>query len=82
MFDRALPCPHCRYDLRGITRSVCPECGRNVESYLRIADLSPGRIRRERLDRFVRRASGLLGVVVLLGPIVAVVLFLLLTWAP
>lgn len=24
------PCPHCRYNLRGVTTGMCPECGREV----------------------------------------------------
>lgn len=26
---RSVPCPRCGYDLRDLTRSVCPECAKN-----------------------------------------------------
>jgi predicted amidophosphoribosyltransferase len=68
MFDRELHCPHCRYDLRGLVGSRCPECGREVEYYLRIADLSPGRIRAERFERNVRTVGRVLGFLALLVP--------------
>lgn len=71
IYDRTLPCPHCRYDLRGLTGSICPECGHNVEMHLRVADLSPGRIRRERVERVVRTCARVLGVLVLLTPLIA-----------
>lgn len=28
--DRDVPCPGCGYNLRGLTRNVCPECGEVV----------------------------------------------------
>ena len=71
MFDRALPCPHCRYDLRGITRPKCPECGRDVEAHLRIADLSPARIRQQRLDRALQVLGNGLRFLLLLTPLIA-----------
>ena len=68
MFDRELPCPHCRYDLRGLIGSKCPECGREVEHYLRVADLSPGRIRAERFERRLRMVGRVAGFMALLIP--------------
>lgn len=29
--DHDIPCPHCKYNLRGVGQPVCPECGRAVE---------------------------------------------------
>ena len=48
---RSLPCPRCGYDLRDLTRPVCPECGeelaltvgrRHSNYELLIATLAPG----------------------------------------
>lgn len=33
--DRDVACPHCKYNLRGVTATVCPECGRDLELCLR-----------------------------------------------
>jgi hypothetical protein len=77
IFDHPLPCPHCRYDLRGVPGSICPECGRNVSLDLRIADLSPRRVQRERIERIrcaVRRTANTL---VLVGAFLAIAAFLI-----
>ncbi|MCW5776131.1 MAG: YcxB family protein [Phycisphaeraceae bacterium] len=29
--DHDIPCPNCKYNLRGVGQPVCPECGRAVE---------------------------------------------------
>jgi hypothetical protein len=76
MFDRVLPCPHCRYDLRGITGAICPECGNNVEAHLRIADLSPARIRQERFERLLHALGKGFRLLVLLSPLVAAAILL------
>lgn len=34
--DRGVPCPRCRYSLRGIDRPRCPECGVVVRLGLRV----------------------------------------------
>ena len=48
---RSVPCPKCGYDLRDLTRPVCPECGeelvltvgrRSTNYELLIATLAPG----------------------------------------
>lgn len=70
LYDRKLPCPHCRYNLSGLVRPVCPECGHNVEAHLRIADLSPGRLRRERIERIARGVWRAFLVIVVLAPLV------------
>lgn len=31
---RDIPCPHCHYNLRGVTAPACPECGRAIELQL------------------------------------------------
>ncbi len=41
--DRDTPCPNCRYNLRGVTTSLCPECGRPIA--LTVQDTSPLRAR-------------------------------------
>ncbi len=37
--DRDEPCPTCGYDLRGLTRAICPECGRPL--HLRLVASTP-----------------------------------------
>lgn len=32
--SRDVPCPHCHYNLRGVSTSACPECGRAIELQL------------------------------------------------
>jgi hypothetical protein len=29
--DRDVPCPHCSYNLRGLSRPLCPECGKLIQ---------------------------------------------------
>lgn len=41
--DRDTPCPGCRYNLRGVTTGLCPECGRPIT--LSVKDASPLRAR-------------------------------------
>jgi hypothetical protein len=79
LYDRKLPCPHCRYDLRGLVGAICPECGHNVELHLRVADLSPARIRREKIENTVRTAAKVLGFLLLLAPLAAIVLLFVMT---
>lgn len=43
--DRDLPCPRCKYNLRGLTGDRCPECGKHVASYLKKASIGGGRHR-------------------------------------
>jgi hypothetical protein len=40
-----VPCPTCRYNLRGLASRRCPECGRPVGDLLRLADTNPDRLR-------------------------------------
>lgn len=53
MRNRPLPlvdglrCPHCEYDLRGLTRRVCPECG----NAFTVADILSGRTPTRRRDK-------------------------------
>jgi hypothetical protein len=48
--DRDLPCPRCRYNLRGLAGDRCPECGANVSSYIKKAALRRGDYRIVHLD--------------------------------
>ncbi len=75
IYDRKLPCPHCRYDLRGLVGSRCPECGNNVELHLRVADLSPGRIRRDKIEKALRAVIRALGFLLLLAPVAAAAVY-------
>ncbi|MFT3687137.1 MAG: hypothetical protein QM783_19810 [Phycisphaerales bacterium] len=36
--DRDLPCPACTYNLRGLQASRCPECNRELELQIRLAE--------------------------------------------
>lgn len=47
--DRAVGCPHCRYNLSGVPGPLCPECGKDVSDYLRIADTAPWRLPQQKL---------------------------------
>lgn len=76
LFDHPLPCPHCRYDLCGITGGICPECGNEVESYLRVADLSPHRFRRQQWDRAKRVAVTVVRTLVMVVAFLAIAAFL------
>lgn len=40
--DRDVPCPKCKYNLRGNTGGRCPECGANVAGYLKKISVSGG----------------------------------------
>jgi hypothetical protein len=55
IYDRDLGCPHCGYSLSGITGTRCPECGRNVQEFLRVADTAPARLYRARLLRRLKQ---------------------------
>lgn len=61
-----VPCPRCGYNLRGNQGGRCPECGANVESYLKKASL--GRQRRRIIhtqdirDRFLAYAGPTLAI--------------------
>jgi hypothetical protein len=79
LYDKKLPCPVCRYDLRGLTRPMCPECGSEVEAYLRVADLSPRRIRAQRRERAMRVAGRVFMALLFLLPLLAAVIVVMLT---
>lgn len=57
IYDRDLGCPHCGYSLSGITGVRCPECGRNVQEFLRLADTAPARLYRARFERNIKRVT-------------------------
>ncbi|MEM9083588.1 MAG: hypothetical protein AAGB34_08335 [Planctomycetota bacterium] len=40
--DRDVPCPVCRYNLRGLTASACPECGANLKAWVKPDSLRLG----------------------------------------
>lgn len=40
--DRNVPCPVCRYNLRGIDRAECPECGARIDLRVGSIDLKLG----------------------------------------
>jgi DNA-directed RNA polymerase subunit RPC12/RpoP len=58
-------CPRCRYDLNGLIAGRCPECGKNVESYLREYDLHPERFGRRR--RLILRALKNFAILILIA---------------
>jgi hypothetical protein len=66
IYDRDLGCPYCGYSLSGITGARCPECGRNVQEFLRLADTAPARLYRARLLRRLKQ-----GVMIILMLVVA-----------
>ena len=49
--SRDVPCPHCEYNLRNLTGSVCPECGEEVT--LRLQSVDP------------RQAASIVGLILL-----------------
>lgn len=57
LYDRAVGCPNCKYNLSGVLGDRCPECGVRIAEYLRIADTTPwrvpARLRRLRLHLFL-----------------------------
>src|SRR5688572_15571368 len=59
--ERDVPCPHCSYNLRGLTAGVCPECG--------------GALSMEGIRRALRRRGGaavvLAGIGILLFAVMA-----------
>jgi hypothetical protein len=36
--DRDVPCPGCRYNLRGLTTDRCPECNQQLELEIKLAE--------------------------------------------
>ncbi len=70
--DTDARCPRCRYHLRGVPGPRCPECGTDVSAFLRTADTTGWRLRRERVRWLVRRLIGwglfiLAGILVILA---------------
>lgn len=64
--DRDLPCPSCGYNLRGNAGGRCPECGKNVASYLKKMSVSGEQRRIIHLADVHERLIGWLGPPVLL----------------
>jgi tRNA(Ile2) C34 agmatinyltransferase TiaS len=52
--ERNAHCPRCKYDLSGVPGPRCPECGKNIASYLRIADTNPGRLPENRRKAIIK----------------------------
>lgn len=44
LYDRTACCPRCGYNLSGIEGNRCPECGKRLGDFLRIADTTPWRL--------------------------------------
>jgi hypothetical protein len=65
--DRDLPCPRCRYNLRGLVGNRCPECGKDVESYLKKASIGGGRGRIIHLTDVRERVLAFVGPTLALG---------------
>ncbi len=64
--ERDAHCPRCKYNLSGIAGPRCPECGKNIAAYLRIADTNPARLpehRRKALLRLLARRAAILTLV-------------------
>lgn len=38
--DRDAPCPHCQYNLRNLTITTCPECGKTIELAVKAHEVS------------------------------------------
>lgn len=71
--EREARCPRCRYHLRGVPGPRCPECGRDVSEYLRIADTTAWRLQRERLRWLARRMIALAVIIFVAGAVVIAV---------
>lgn len=77
MYERDVKCPSCRYSLNGLVGHRCPECGRNVEEFLRVVDTMPRRwalIRQNMLNQQVRMVlmvASLLAIVVIASFVLA-----------
>ena len=72
--ERQCSCPRCGYNLSGVPGPRCPECGKNVTEYLRVADTTPWRLPQAR-----RRAAWQLAlkiVMIPLGVTIALVLLI------
>lgn len=54
LMERKANCPYCRYNLSGVPGPRCPECGKNIEAYLKEADTDGWHLRRERQRIFLR----------------------------
>ncbi len=76
--DRDLPCPACGYNLRGLMRPICPECGADVEEFVRVIETSPRRWRVWRAGRVRGRVLAAAAVLLVLAAAGAVVVLYLL----
>ncbi len=64
--ERNAHCPRCKYDLSGVPGPRCPECGKNIAHYLRIADTNPAPLpehRRKALARALTRSAAIIALI-------------------
>jgi tRNA(Ile2) C34 agmatinyltransferase TiaS len=55
--ERNAHCPRCKYNLSGVPGPRCPECGKNIAYYLRLADTNPARLPENRRKALLRHIS-------------------------
>lgn len=54
---REAHCPKCGYSLDGIAGPRCPECGKNIAYFLRVADTTPWRLPEMQRKALIRKLA-------------------------